>query len=173
MLLATLSYTTQMDIPKRHLSLFILIIFITTYSSNAGTNNNIPVPYGPSPPTYASSSPYAKKTVEIINDIGSIVSYHCKSKDDDFGVRSLQVDSSWSFSFGRQIFGRSLFFCYFVLPKIGSYWFDIYKEPRDSSGEFWCNNCVWKIRPLGPCRFNKITHEFDLCYPWNKNKSLY
>ncbi|XP_018448548.2 S-protein homolog 2-like [Raphanus sativus] len=171
MLLATLSYTTQMDIPKRSPSLFILIIFITTYSSNAGTNNNIPVPDGPSLPTYA-SNPYAKKTVQIINEIGSTISYHCKSKDDDFGERSLLVDSSWSFSFRRQIFGRSLFFCYFVLPNIGRYWFDIYKEPRDSSGEFWCNNCVWEIRSHGPCRHNKITNHFDLCYPWNKNKSL-
>ncbi|XP_056857356.1 S-protein homolog 2-like [Raphanus sativus] len=161
-----------MDIPKRYLSLFISIVFITTYSSLADINNKNPVPNGPSPPKVA-YNPFAKVTVEIINDIGSQVSFHCKSKDDDLGQRSLQPRGLWSFSFRRHIFARSLFFCYFVLPNIGSYWFDIYKEPRDNSGEFWCDNCMWKIRPLGPCKFNRITKEFDLCDPWNKSKSLY
>ncbi|CDY22773.1 hypothetical protein IGI04_030874 [Brassica rapa subsp. trilocularis] len=164
-----------MDIPKRYPSLFILIVFIATDLSHADTRNNIPVANGPSLlSTNDVFNPFGKITVEIINDIGGTVSlpFHCKSKNDDFGDRSLQPGGSWSFSFKRQFFGRTLFFCSFAFPN-GIYYFDIFRDHRDTAGDDWCQNCVWKIRPTGPCRFNGGTKQFDICFPWNKNKSLY
>ncbi|KAG7547358.1 Plant self-incompatibility S1 [Arabidopsis suecica] len=159
-----------MNIPKQYLPIFILIIFITTKLSQADQNNNSPVPNDPS--STNSLFPGGKITVEIINDLGNQLTllYHCKSKDDDLGNRSLQSGESWSFRFGRQFFGRTLYFCNFDWPN-ESHSFDIYKDHRDSSGDTWCEKCVWKIRKTGPCRFSDVTKQFDICYPWNK--SLY
>ncbi|XP_056853953.1 S-protein homolog 2-like [Raphanus sativus] len=164
-----------MVIPKRYPSLLTLIILIATDLSHAETINNIHVVNGSSlSSTKDEFIPMEKITVEIINDIGGTVTlhYHCKSKDDDLGDRSLQPGGSWSFSFKPQIFGRSLFFCSFALPN-GMYYFDIYRYHRESSGDDWCQQCMWKIRQTGPCRFNRRTKKFDICFPWNKNKSLY
>ncbi|KAJ0233055.1 hypothetical protein HA466_0285140 [Hirschfeldia incana] len=164
-----------MDIPKRYPSLFILIVFIATNLSHAGTRNSIPAANDPSSPsTKDVFKPFGKITVEIINDIGGTVSlpYHCKSKDNDFGDQSLQPGGSWSFSFKRQFLGRTLFYCSFVLAN-GRYYFDIFRDHRDTAGDDWCQKCVWKIRLTGPCRFNGGTKQFDICFPWNKDKSLY
>ncbi|CAN7010326.1 unnamed protein product [Brassica rapa subsp. trilocularis] len=64
-----------MDIPKRCLLLFILIIFVTTDLS------------------------HAQIKLRIINGLGSIVHLHCKSKDIDLGNQRLQPGGSWSFYF--------------------------------------------------------------------------
>ncbi|VYS62884.1 unnamed protein product [Arabidopsis thaliana] len=79
-----------MDIPKQYLSLFILIIFITTKLSQADHKNDISVPNDSS--STNSVFPSSKRTVEINNDLGNQLTllYHCKSKDDDLGNRSLQ-----------------------------------------------------------------------------------
>ncbi|CAN7031293.1 unnamed protein product [Brassica rapa subsp. trilocularis] len=81
-----------MEIPKLYLSFFILIIFVTTDLS------------------------HAEIVVAIINDFGSTVQFHCRSKDIDLGNQRLQPGGSWSFHFQRNFFGRSLFFCSFDLP---------------------------------------------------------
>ncbi|WZZ42150.1 hypothetical protein YC2023_038409 [Brassica napus] len=143
MLAQTLSYTTKMDIPKPYLFLFILIIFVTTDLS------------------------HAQIELRIINDLGSIVNLHCKSKDIDLGNQRLQPGRSWSFHFQRNLFGRSLFFCSFDLPN-GRRWFDIYKEPRDNLFGYWWLQYSWKIKPHGPCRSN-TNFMFEDCYNWNKN----
>lgn len=116
--------------------------------------------------------PFGKTTVGITNDLGNqpTLEYHCKSKDDDFGNRSLQPGESWSFSFRRQYFGRTLYFCKFGWPILPNEWysFDIYKDHRDSTGDYWCQKCLWKIKQTGTCRFNDVTKQFDICYSWNK-----
>ena len=146
MLAQTLSYTTKMDIPKRYLSLFILIIFVTTDLS------------------------HAEIKVEILNHLGSTVQFHCKSKDIDLREQRLQPGGSWSFQFQRNIFGRSLFFCSFDLPN-GRRWFDIYEEPRDYEG-FWIHY-LWRIKPSELCKYTiyKVGYSMrrDGCFIWNKN----
>ncbi|XP_010434864.1 PREDICTED: uncharacterized protein LOC104718755 [Camelina sativa] len=163
-----------MDTPKQYLPpLFILIIFLTTTSSHAGHESNILVTNDP--PSTNSVFPTGKLTVEIINDLGNQLTllYHCRSKDDDLGNKTLQPGESWSFRFKRQFFGRTLFYCDFRWPRSPNklYWFDIYKDHRDSSGDNWCEKCVWKVRQTGPCRFNDETKHFDICYSWNKSLS--
>ncbi|KAF8047940.1 hypothetical protein N665_2755s0003 [Sinapis alba] len=131
-----------MDIPKRYTSLFILIVFIATELSHADTSYNISV---------------ANVTLP----------YYCKSKDDDFGEKSLQPAGSWSFSFKPWLFGKSLFFCFFFALPNGR-WDQLTPlllsslRPchRDSAGDDWCQNCVWKIRLAGLCRLNR-EKQFD------------
>nr|VDD55119.1 unnamed protein product [Brassica oleracea] len=48
---------------------------------------------------------HAKIVVAIINDFGSTVQFHCKSKDIDLGNQRLQPGGSWSFHFQRNFFG--------------------------------------------------------------------
>ncbi|CAH2078905.1 unnamed protein product [Thlaspi arvense] len=131
--------------------------------------NNISAPNGPSS-TKSIFNPFGKITVQIINDLGNkqTLLYHYKLKDDYFGNQSLQFGQSWLFKFWRQFFGRTLFYCSFELPN-GRHWFDIYRDHRESSGDNWCQKCVWKIRQTGPCRFNDVSKQFDSCYPWNKS----
>ncbi|KAF8016972.1 hypothetical protein BT93_H2233 [Corymbia citriodora subsp. variegata] len=107
-----------------------------------------------------------KATVVINNRVGqgATLIVHCKSKDDDLGVR--YITESWSFSFTPNPFGRTLFFCRFSWPG-QSEWFDIYKGNRDWH---YCEQCIWNILPNGPCRLSD-SGEFDVCYPWNP-KSL-
>ncbi|KAG2331687.1 hypothetical protein Bca52824_002867 [Brassica carinata] len=134
-----------MDIPKQYLSLFILIIFVTTNLS------------------------HAESIVKIYNGLGSTMRFRCKSKDTDLGYQSVPPHAMWLFSFQRNFFGRSLYYCYFDLPN-GRRWFDIYKEPRDTSdSDYWKNDCVWKITPSGPCKYNEYRTQTTLCFPWNKN----
>ena len=144
MLAQTLSYTTKMDIPKRYLLLFILIIFVTTDLS------------------------HAEIKVEIVNYLGSKMQFHCKSKDIDLRDQRLQPGGSWSFQFQRNIFGRSLFFCSFDLPN-GRRWFDIYEEPRDFEG-FWIHY-LWRIKPYELCKYTiyKVGYSMrrDGCFNWN------
>ncbi|CAH8386962.1 unnamed protein product [Eruca vesicaria subsp. sativa] len=133
-----------MDIPKRLLSLFILIIFITTDISHA-------------------------KTVKIFNDLGYTLQFHCKSKDIDLGHQSLIPGGMWSFHFERNFFGRSLFFCSFDLP-YGRRWFDIYEEPRDTSiVPTGVKDGEWRITPSGPCMYDEYRKQLKECLPWNNN----
>ncbi|ESQ55832.1 hypothetical protein EUTSA_v10027197mg [Eutrema salsugineum] len=152
-----------MEIPKQYKSLFIMMIFITRKSSHADQETTFQLQT-----IHHQQTLFGKITVKIINDLGSTQTllYHCKSKDTDLGSRSLQSGESWSFTFHRQFFGRTLFFCSFGLQSRW-YWFDIYTDKRDGRGDYWCQKCLWKIRQTGPCRFNDETKEFDLCYPWN------
>ncbi|KAG5389334.1 hypothetical protein IGI04_030875 [Brassica rapa subsp. trilocularis] len=123
-----------MEIPKLYLSFFILIIFVTTDLS------------------------HAEIVVAIINDFGSTVQFHCRSKDIDLGNQRLQPGGSWSFHFQRNFFGRSLFFCSFDLPNGKRLWFQKY---------------LWRIKPRGPCKHSNDDGWsgilLDNCFSWNKN----
>ncbi|WZZ62878.1 hypothetical protein YC2023_062985 [Brassica napus] len=145
MLAQTLSYTTKMDIPKRYLLLFILIIFVTTDLS------------------------HAEIQVEIVNNLGSKMQFHCKSKDIDLRDQRLQPGGSWSFQFQRNFFGRSLFYCSFDLPN-GRRWFDIYEEPRDFIIGFSIHY-LWRIGPYGLCKYTLYSNRERWnggCFYWNK-----
>ncbi|KAF8019269.1 hypothetical protein BT93_G0059 [Corymbia citriodora subsp. variegata] len=104
-----------------------------------------------------------KTTVEIINNFldGTTLIAHCKSGDDDLGVQN--ITTTWGFSFVPSFWRNTLFFCSFAWPGQSKY-FDIYVQKRD---EDECSLCSWRISPNGPCRFNEITENFDICYPWN------
>ena len=108
-------------------------------------------------------------TVVIHNDLegGLSLGYHCKSGDDDLGYKSLAPGGSGSFDFNPDIFGRTLFFCSFSWNS-ESHSFDIYSQKRDKEFEkFGCTQCEWRISKKGPCKLNKYSKMFDICYPWD------
>ncbi|CAN7112262.1 unnamed protein product [Brassica rapa subsp. narinosa] len=108
-------------------------------------------------------------TVVIHNNLegGLSLGYHCKSGDDDLGYKSLAPGGSGSFDFNPDIFGRTLFFCSFSWNS-ESHSFDIYSQKRDKEFEkFGCTQCEWRISKKGPCKLNKYSKMFDICYPWD------
>ncbi|CAL1384429.1 unnamed protein product [Linum trigynum] len=94
---------------------------------------------------------YPKSTVVISNQIegGAKLLVHCKSANDDLGVRWLDPGKSFDWTFYPHFFTYTLFFCAFRW-EVGAHlkWFDIYKQQRDDEV---CKYCHWAIRRDGPC----------------------
>lgn len=106
------------------------------------------------------------KYVAITNGIVNMnLSVHCKSKDDDLGVQVLPTNQTFEFTFWTNILGSTRFWCSFSWADQFKY-LDIFVQRRDAVE---CNHCSWSINPAGPCRLNRHTFHFDICYPWNKS----
>ncbi|KAK8997097.1 hypothetical protein V6N11_020590 [Hibiscus sabdariffa] len=109
---------------------------------------------------------FAKTHVLIYNDIGTgtQLAVHCKSKDDDLGLYVLVYRQSYEFSFHRDFFLKTLFFC--NMQWNGTvYRFDIYNQKRD---DYRCGDrCEWNVHGDGACMLNPQTSKFDICYGWN------
>ncbi|KAL4290947.1 hypothetical protein GQ457_14G019240 [Hibiscus cannabinus] len=92
-----------------------------------------------------------KVQVLIYNDLApnTDLIVHCKSKDDDLGIRHISYGNDFEFHFRASFLRRTLFHCTFQWNGITQR-FDIYRQVRD---QFVCNHCVWKIGPDGPCLF--------------------
>ena len=70
--------------------------------------------------------------VRIVNHlINHPLTYHCKSVDNDLGIRTLQPSGEWEFSFQNAIFKTTDFYCYFFNEKFNAA-FDVYVD----NGEF-------------------------------------
>ncbi|ESR33732.1 hypothetical protein CICLE_v10006408mg [Citrus x clementina] len=98
---------------------------------------------------------FNKTYVQITNKLetGEDLTLHCKSKDDDLGEHVLHKDESYNFSFCRNVFGETLYFCSFEWSgKVHR--FDIFDESRDG-----CDHCNWRITLSAPCR--------DKCYKYD------
>ncbi|EOA34381.1 hypothetical protein CARUB_v10021906mg [Capsella rubella] len=102
--------------------------------------------------------------VDIINDIGPNVQLglHCKSKDKDLGSQSLAPQQHWGFREAINIWETTLFYCHFEWGN-QSKWFDIIYIKRDQWVCEHHDQCVWSIRPDGPCR---LTGQ-EKCFPWH------
>ncbi|KAF3511747.1 hypothetical protein F2Q69_00000485 [Brassica cretica] len=111
-----------------------------------------------------------KSIVRITNRLGdgSTLNLHCKSPDDNLGLKILAPNKSWSFTFRPNIWGTTVFYCHFTWPR-ETHSFDIYDDYRDGVRKGNpCIDCTWHIDQNRPCRFNQKTNLFDFCYDWNK-----
>ncbi|KDP44436.1 hypothetical protein JCGZ_16269 [Jatropha curcas] len=106
------------------------------------------------------------QTVNVTNVLGLDLTVHCKSKDDDLGVKLLHHNGYFTFRFKPNFVDNTLFYCSFAW-KNNFHWFDIYSVQRDDDK---CddNYCSWIVQPLGPCMWNKDKKIFNDCFPWNK-----
>nr|XP_004516476.1 S-protein homolog 5-like [Cicer arietinum] len=94
----------------------------------------------------------------------TLVSYsdltvHCKSGDDDLGVRVLPFSKGFDWKFHDNFFDTTLFYCSFAW-KDQLHWFDVYKSTRDD-----CKECDWAISEQGPL---KIWNDHLYQFPWKK-----
>ncbi|KAK7859578.1 s-protein like protein 3 [Quercus suber] len=77
-----------------------------------------------------------RRSMQIVNHLNNKpLTYHCKSADDDFGLRTLQPNREWEFSFKPALFKTTNFYCFFSYENFSAS-FDVYIE--DSSLEFKC-----------------------------------
>ncbi|KAL6189325.1 hypothetical protein ACLB2K_040714 [Fragaria x ananassa] len=114
------------------------------------------------------TGPFSRVHVTVENDLGMlgsdhlVLKAHCRSKDDDLGVRNLPPHASFKFSFRPHVIFKTVFTCDFDWPNNVHHQFDIYNYDRDD-----CRNCSWIITPNTPCM-----HNFDRqnvkCHPWKK-----
>ncbi|CAL0314680.1 unnamed protein product [Lupinus luteus] len=108
---------------------------------------------------------YPRIHVYIMNGLspGTLLTVHCKSKDDDLGVQLLKHLEEFTFSFNYNIFalqGYTLFFCGFTWNgKL--HWFEVYNWKRDH--HYNVVNLRWSITEGAPCLFNYVTHNYDIC----------
>ncbi|CAL0311317.1 unnamed protein product [Lupinus luteus] len=104
---------------------------------------------------------YPRIHVYITNGlpIGTLLTLHCKSKDDDLGVHYLNYNEEYTFSFHYNIFrfqGYTLFFCSFTW-NAQVHWFEVYNWDRDANRE----KLTWVITEGSPCLFNYAKHNLD------------
>jgi len=90
---------------------------------------------------------------------------HCKSRDDDLGMRVLHFNESAHWRFGTDIFWRTMFSCSFQWGKSPFFHFNVYDQIRDYDV---CRDCQWFIKKHGPCRDEPTNNAFTpKCYKWN------
>ena len=85
--------------------------------------------------------PEIKHHVRITNNFkNKPFDYHCKSRDDDLGFRTLQPKEEWEFTFGLSWLHPTFFNCYFSYEHFSST-FDVYsrylKQEVGGSKFFW------------------------------------
>ena len=105
--------------------------------------------------------------LKITNNLenGSVLTIHCKSKNDDLGIHALRIGGTFEFHFEpRFLFPTTQFYC--SMDWIGaSHYFDVYIYKRDL--QQCVSNCWWSVKQAGPCLYNNRSGKYDHCYPWN------
>ncbi|KAM6565506.1 hypothetical protein CsatA_024634 [Cannabis sativa] len=114
-----------------------------------------------------------KTTVEIYNklDNGTLLTVHCKSKDDDLGSHDLSENQSFRWKFRINIYGTTLFYCRFTW-KGGSKTFNIFDAKRDENR---CPpTCIWRVRNDGVHAYHDVNQkddQDDIFFKWDQPDS--
>ncbi|KAI3847230.1 hypothetical protein MKX03_000975 [Papaver bracteatum] len=106
----------------------------------------------------------------VRNDISdkTVLTIHCKSKDDDLGEQRLAFHQAFSWTFHQNFMRTTMFWCFMrwsdsTGKKIqGSY--EVYKLKRD-----WHNchtQCPYSVRKNGIYAYFDEPKKFDLLFPW-------
>ncbi|KAF8394211.1 hypothetical protein HHK36_020418 [Tetracentron sinense] len=109
----------------------------------------------------------SKTHVRIANDLaeGLNLTLHCKSKDDDLGIKIVPYHYYYEWSFKVNIFETTLYFCA-MNWRDASGTFDVYVAKRD---RFRCTEkCWWMVREDGLYYRNDRTGDFDFWFGWPK-----
>ncbi|XP_058752469.1 S-protein homolog 29-like [Vicia villosa] len=79
---------------------------------------------------------------------------HCKSKDDDLGLHTLDFGGTYTFTFAPILFPRwvnTLYFCSFTWNRNPHrHYLDVYNQKINN-----CKHCNWNISKTGGCLNNK------------------
>ncbi|KAF5731425.1 hypothetical protein HS088_TW18G00102 [Tripterygium wilfordii] len=107
--------------------------------------------------------------VHIVNGFKTDVLYsHCKSKDDDLGIRQTSPGQEYEWSFHLNIWGTTLYFCSFWWVG-GHHQNDVFWNKHGFIYDFCgVKNCIWKLQEDGIYLFKSLTGTFELMYEWDK-----
>ncbi|KAI3851291.1 hypothetical protein MKX03_028811 [Papaver bracteatum] len=96
----------------------------------------------------------------------TMLTYHCKSADDDLGERSLAFDVAWSWEFYVNFWDTTLFWCNFWWDDNGrprQRGYQVFKAKRDMDR---CGGtCEYDVRSDGLYGYN-LAAETYLVYKW-------
>ncbi|RDY03840.1 S-protein-like 29, partial [Mucuna pruriens] len=109
------------------------------------------------------SNVFGKTHVLITNNLEQHqdLNIHCKSRDDDLGMKFLRFNETYEFSFGNSYIVDTQFYCSFQWKNGPLVYYDVYIQDRDDS---LCRLCHWYVKKDGPCRFED---DHLTCYKWN------
>ncbi|KAM3684177.1 hypothetical protein ACB098_11G024900 [Castanea mollissima] len=111
--------------------------------------------------------------VRIVNNLdNSVLFYHCKSKDDDLGLRQLQPGENWQFSFHINFFETTLFFCNFWYTNSSKIKFhavfDVFSTDSELIQDCGGYNCIWIAKEDGLYVYNLETNMTLRMHDWEK-----
>ena len=114
-------------------------------------------------------NPLRKQYVRIINNANNgPLDYHCKSRDEDFGLKTPHPKGKWEFSFNVNYLGTTHFYCYFWYEDFHAT-FDVYVANK--TGEKYCggNYCIWTVKDDGFYLYQIQKAETVKKHNWQKN----
>ena len=113
-----------------------------------------------------------KHYVQIINHLNEPLDYHCKSKNDDLGIRTLQPNGEWKFSFHFSWVAVTEFYCCFWYDNFQAT-FDVFKDGglyEQCGGE----HCIWTVQKDGFYLYSiKLGYNVKMHYWSNKWWEVY
>ncbi|MCL7024594.1 hypothetical protein MKW94_006891 [Papaver nudicaule] len=110
----------------------------------------------------------------VKNDISdkTVLTIHCKSKEDDLGEHRLAYGESFAWNFHQNFMRSTMFWCFmWWRDSTGKYIqgsYEVYKLKRD-----WHNchtQCPVSIRKDGIYAYYDELKKFDLLFPWQKKQ---
>ncbi|KAK7349443.1 hypothetical protein VNO77_06815 [Canavalia gladiata] len=107
------------------------------------------------------------RVTNLLNE-GLPFTIHCKSRDDDLGAHDVSNKGTYQWSFHRNIFGTTLFFCG-IHWRDGSMVYDVYKASRDIDRCF--TNCYWEVTNNALIGYTQKPFKQDIQVPWQKPKN--
>uniref|UniRef100_A0A0D3AFS8 S-protein homolog n=1 Tax=Brassica oleracea var. oleracea TaxID=109376 RepID=A0A0D3AFS8_BRAOL len=114
--------------------------------------------------------PFAPKHVVIINRINTRATLvlHCRNKEIDLGIRAVQFEGSFDFSFHVNLFKTTRYTCTFNWPEHNATFaiFTVGRDDNPKSKLGVCRECIWIIFVGGPCR-DKRDKTGMTCFNWD------
>ncbi|XP_022727882.1 S-protein homolog 1-like [Durio zibethinus] len=95
-----------------------------------------------------------------------ILFLHCKSGDNDLGIRNLTVGTEFDWKFKPQIFGKTLFWCYMASDH-GHASFNVFWNDDDLFYRCAWKNCIWIAKDDGiylkniPQKYDEFRHKWE------------
>lgn len=112
--------------------------------------------------------PFKKYFVRVINDLGAsrVLQFHCMSKDDDLGLRTLPSIGEFEFKFRINFSGSTLFSCDFTYLN-HHVTFDAFRADEDFLKTCSGVHCIWEARPDGIYLMDR-EHIYKKKYSWDQ-----
>ncbi|KAK9944902.1 hypothetical protein M0R45_010444 [Rubus argutus] len=94
---------------------------------------------------------------------------HCKSKDDDLGLRDIPVNDEFSWRFRSNLGDTTLYFCNMWWSK-GRLLFNVYDAKDDTiltkCGDGRKGECMWRMNEDGIYLYDMEHHEYRSMHKW-------
>ncbi|EEF45214.1 conserved hypothetical protein [Ricinus communis] len=121
--------------------------------------------------TQSCSGLFKRYHVHIVNNLeGGITNdlyLQCKSGDDDLGMQRVRAKDEFHFTFRKNLWGTTLYWCNFGWGKSHGGSFKVWwggKNFTSTTGR----NCVWSARNDGLYLLNVRINQFTRYYLWDK-----